>query len=356
MSLAFAAGVALTFFIVMQTMLTAATRSVDGGLPYKTTSAIFMQELIKLTFACWYWFTYDYRGGGYNGLGRFTVRNFAMFAIPGMTYALQNSFVYIAITLLGPPTFQVFSNFKIITTAILFSWVLKRRLTVIQWLSVVLLFMAMVVAKLGMFFESEEDSAWGSRGEFYFGCILLIINSTLSAFSGICNEWLIKKIDPEAPLQFKNMQLYFFGVVLNILGGLVQSRPAGNGGFFAGFTPTVWIIVLNNAALGISVSYIMKYANNLVKCFTGAVAVYIASTLSAYFFDEKIDVSFMCGVVVFSIAFYLYFGDHNNILKREWQPVPAVAPAPADVEMGERTNGDVEEVADLLEDDDVKES
>ena len=43
-------------------MLTAGTKSA-GGLQYKTTSCIFLQELIKLMFATWFWFTYNYRKG-----------------------------------------------------------------------------------------------------------------------------------------------------------------------------------------------------------------------------------------------------------------------------------------------------
>jgi hypothetical protein len=65
------------------------------------------------------------------------VRDFVMYAIPGLTYALQNSIVYYAITILGPPTFQVMSNFKIVTTAILWRLILSRKLTIIQWLAVV---------------------------------------------------------------------------------------------------------------------------------------------------------------------------------------------------------------------------
>mmetsp|Transcript_7916 Transcript_7916/g.19414 ORF Transcript_7916/g.19414 Transcript_7916/m.19414 type:complete len:281 (+) Transcript_7916:365-1207(+) len=246
-----------------------------------------------------------------------------MYSVPGLTYALQNSIVFTAIAMLGPPTFQVFSNFKIVTTAILYRLILPNRgLTIIQWLAVVLLFISMVISKLGVFTASDaksEGGAWADQSELILGGGLLIVNSTLSAFSGVFNEWLIKKIDPEAPLQFKNMQLYFFGVVLNLLGNILQSSPgagdAESDGFFSGFTPLVWIIIFNNAALGISVAYIMKHANNVVKCFTGAVAVYIATYLSSKFFNETIDVAFMCGVVVLTVALYLYMGDHNKVLK-----------------------------------------
>ncbi|GAB5357113.1 hypothetical protein AAMO2058_000346600 [Amorphochlora amoebiformis] len=323
---AFGAGAALTFFIVTQTMLTAATKT-DDGLPYKTTSAILLQEIIKLSFASAFWFNFDYTKIN-NGLPNLTVKNFLMYSVPGLTYAFQNSIVYSAIAILGPPTFQVFSNFKIVTTAILHRMILKRSLTIIQWLAVVLLFTAMVISKLTVFSNSGQSGAWAGREELIFGAGLLVVNSTLSAFSGVFNEWLIKKIDPDAPLQFKNMQLYFFGVVLNFLGNMFQGgQGTSDDGFFTGFTPLVWIIIINNAALGISVAFIMKYANNVVKCFTGAIAVYIASCLSSIFFNETIDVAFMCGVVVLTVALYLYMGNHNNLIKAQWEQQVRAPPA-----------------------------
>jgi len=313
---AFGAGVALTTFIVTQTMLTAATKQ-EGGLPYKTTSAVLLQEAIKLAFALGYWVYFDYKKH-YDGLSNFNVKDFLLYSIPGLIYACQNSLVYTAIAILGPPTFQVFSNFKIVTTAVLYRLILPNRgLTVIQWLAVLLLFTSMVVVKLGVFSNTEQAGAWASKSELIFGAGLLVINSTMSAFSGVFNEWLIKKIDPEAPLQFKNMQLYFFGVVLNLIGNMLQSAPGtlANDSFFSGFSPVVWLIIFNNAALGISVAYIMKHANNVIKCFTSAVAVYIATYLSSQFFNEVIDTAFMCGVVVLTVALYLYMGDHNKVIK-----------------------------------------
>jgi len=318
---AFGAGAALTTFIVTQTMLTAATKTAQG-LPYKTTSAVLLQEAIKLAFATGYWLQFDYKKR-YDGLGNFNMKNFLMYMIPGLIYACQNSIVFTAIAILGPPTFQVFSNFKIVTTAILHRIILPNRgLTIIQWLAVALLFISMVISKLGVF-TSEQGSGWASQQDLIFGGGLLIVNSTMSAFSGVFNEWLIKKIDPEAPLQFKNMQLYFFGVMLNLIGNMLQSAPGTDAeeGFFAGFTPVVWLIIFNNAALGISVAYIMKYANNVIKCFTSAVAVYIATYLSTKFFNETIDLAFVCGVVVLTAALYLYMGNHNKVLKAHFETI-----------------------------------
>eukprot|EP01052_Picozoa_sp_SAG31_P060215 SAG31_NODE_19415_length_603_cov_0.587302_1_plen_72_part_10 len=45
---------------------------------------------------------------GDNGLNGFTWRRFFLFALPGLSYAIQNNMVYFALVYLDPPTFQVF--------------------------------------------------------------------------------------------------------------------------------------------------------------------------------------------------------------------------------------------------------
>mmetsp|Transcript_15765 Transcript_15765/g.38876 ORF Transcript_15765/g.38876 Transcript_15765/m.38876 type:complete len:378 (-) Transcript_15765:448-1581(-) len=315
------ATMTLVFFSVTQSMLTAATRSSSGRLEYQTTSAVFLQEMIKLCFSTCHWYNYSYRDHtAYDGLASFNIFNFILYMVPGLTYAIQNSISYYAIALLGPPTYQVMGNFKIVITVILFRMILHRKLTIIQWLAVVLLFLSMVISKMTAFTSKgdEVDGSWSSKTDLQLGFMLVLINSCLSAFSGVFNEWLIKRLDPEAPLQFKNMQLYFFGVFLNIIGGFVAIGKANGAGFFTGFTPLVWIIILNNAGLGISVAFIMKFANNVYKCFAGAVSVYLSTYLSSLFFGERIDLPFVCGVINLSVALYMYMGDHNKILKEKW--------------------------------------
>mmetsp|Transcript_20107 Transcript_20107/g.37784 ORF Transcript_20107/g.37784 Transcript_20107/m.37784 type:complete len:135 (+) Transcript_20107:83-487(+) len=61
----------------------------------------------------------------------------------------------------------------------------------------------------------------------------------------------------------------------------------------------------------------MKYADNIVKCFSTAAAVFISAVLSSFLFKFPLDLPFMVGLFVYSTAFFLYFGNHNPILRKE---------------------------------------
>ena len=59
--------------------------------------------------------------------------------VPSILYTLQNSLQYFSMSRLSAPVFQVLYQLKIVTTAIFSVTLLARRITVLQWLSVVML-------------------------------------------------------------------------------------------------------------------------------------------------------------------------------------------------------------------------
>jgi len=81
-----------------------------------------------------------------------------------------------------------------------------------------------------------------------------------------------------------------------------------------GISRLVVCIILNNAAVGLSVAFIMKYADNIVKCFSTAAAVFISAVLSSYLFNFPLDIPFVVGLLLYSSSFFLYFGKHNAVL------------------------------------------
>merc|ERR1712241_1619052 len=46
------------------------------------------------------------------------------------------------------------------------------------------------------------------------GCLFAVVGSTIAASGNVYCEWLVKQ-QPEESIHFQNMQLYFFGIVLN---------------------------------------------------------------------------------------------------------------------------------------------
>ena len=104
----------------------------------------------------------------------------------------------------------------------------------------------MAITKLCTDVGHREDGSHTSRQ--VRGIAILLVNGCLSGASGVLNEYLIKMTDPQAPLMFKNMHIYFFCA----LTALPTWKP--NDGSRWG--PLAISIILVNAATGLSVSLV----------------------------------------------------------------------------------------------------
>ena len=197
------AFVALSVLATQATLLVRWSRNAEGQLPYDSATAVLTTEAVKLSVASLVWSRSRSRGSEYDGLAGCTPGRVLMFGAPGLLYALQNNIVFAALTYLDGPTFNMFASFKLITTAIFHRIVLQSRKTEAQWIGLLLLFLSMATTHATTDLRSN-----GGASDFALGVLLVLVNSSLSGLSNVMNEWLLKRQDPEAPLMFKNMQLY----------------------------------------------------------------------------------------------------------------------------------------------------
>ena len=62
-----------------------------------------------------------------------------MFIVPSAIYLVQNNIQFLFLKYVDPSTYQILGNLKIATTGILFRVFLKRYLSKVKWLSLMLL-------------------------------------------------------------------------------------------------------------------------------------------------------------------------------------------------------------------------
>ncbi|EOD20295.1 hypothetical protein EMIHUDRAFT_242180 [Emiliania huxleyi CCMP1516] len=289
------ACVALTVLATSQSLLVEAAKARGGGkIPYDTSAAVLLTEALKLGIALCTWL-WQRKSLNYTGLESFQLVSWptAAYAVPATFFIVQNNLVFLALSLLDPPTFQLWACFKIIPVGVLARLMLGQRRSSVQWVSLLLLSLGMGVT------TTKQDSGAGTKAttennptDSQSGKS----NGCLSALSSVLNEWLIKVQDPRAPLMFKNMQIYSWGVLTAAayshtlftapLGGLVRG-----------------LIVLNNAAVGLCVSAVLKYADNLTKGFSTSASVLLASVASSVAFGFVPSRAFLLGA---AFAFYLH--------------------------------------------------
>ena len=111
-------------------------------------------------------------------------------------YTIQNNLVYVAMSMLDPPTFQLWACWKLIPAGLFARCMLGQRLSRVQWVALVLLALGMATTKLT---ARAGHGTWRQTQ----GIGVLLVNGCLSGASGVTNEYLIKLSDPRAPLMFK---------------------------------------------------------------------------------------------------------------------------------------------------------
>ena len=103
----------------------------------------------------------------------------AFFALPALCYFISNNCMFVIIRELGPTTFQIMNNLKVLATGVLMHVFLGRKLTWIRWKALLMLVLGSCVTQL----RTEEEPS-GSE----LGYILVVVNSFVSGAGGVISD------------------------------------------------------------------------------------------------------------------------------------------------------------------------
>ena len=216
----------------------------DGTFPFHESSAVFVTEFGKLALAGLllgraYIKSSSDRGGDDtdNEIGndngkrpdgetfKFSQSIILKMAVPGLLYSISNILAYSTTGLLGSTNYQLFSNMKVIITAVVFRLVMEKKLKVIQWFSLILLTIALLVAsdkKVNTNNNSIEEEE-GEKKSFTIGLILMVVASFCAAGAGIYSEFQLKNAKQHPMLQ--NLVLYFWSCLFCAIKFTTEARP-----------------------------------------------------------------------------------------------------------------------------------
>ncbi|GAB2291661.1 hypothetical protein Dimus_025917 [Dionaea muscipula] len=107
---------------------------------------------------------------------------------------------------------------------------------------------------------------------------------------------------PRRNINVQNFWLYIFGMAFNAIAMLVQDFDAVvNKGFFHGYSFITVLMIVNHALCGITVSMVMKYADNIVKVYATAVAMLLTAIVSMFLFRFHLSLAFFLGSMLVSV-------------------------------------------------------
>lgn len=291
---------------------------VQTGPMYASSTAVTSMEALKFVTCL---SVVAYERGGIMGLAS-TVQNeiisqpleIAKLAVPSLIYTIQNNLLYYALSHLDAATFQVGYQLKILTTAVFSAIVLGRRLTRMQWFSLVILTIGVSLAQLS---TAKND---GTKSNTTMGFIAVILAAAMSGFAGVYFESILK--NSGTSVWVRNIQMGFSSILLGLVSiyGSGELPGVRENGFFYGYNNVVIAVIVLQAVGGLVVAVVVKYADNILKGFAASFSIVTSCFLTYFMFDFHPTWMFVMGAVLVSVSMYLY----------SYTPTPTpVAPAPA---------------------------
>ncbi|GMP43713.1 hypothetical protein CsSME_00012971 [Camellia sinensis var. sinensis] len=302
----------LTILTSSQGILTTLSQS-NGGYKYDYATVPFLAEVFKLIVSSFFLWREFQRPTP----PRMTTdwKSVRLYPIPSIIYVIHNNVQFATLTFVDPSTYQIMGNLKIVTTGILFRMFLKRKLSNLQWMAIVLLAVGTTTSQAKGCGEASCDSLFSSPIQ---GYMLGILSACLSALAGVYTEFLMKKNNDS--LYWQNVQLYTFGAIFNMARLLLDDF---RGGFhrgpwwqrlFNGYSITTWMVVLNLCSTGLLVSWLMKYADNIVKVYSTSMAMLLTMVLSTLLFTFRPTLQLFLGIIICMMSLHMYFAPVNMLL------------------------------------------
>ncbi|KAL9434551.1 hypothetical protein AB3S75_029235 [Citrus x aurantiifolia] len=313
----------LTILTSSQGILTTLSQS-NGGYKYDYATVPFLAEVFKLVVSS----VLLWRELRMPSSPKMTTewRSVRLFPIPSIIYLVHNNVQFATLTYVDTSTYQIMGNLKIVTTGLLFRLFLRRRLSMLQWMAIVLLAVGTTTSQVKGCGEALCDSLFAAPIQ---GYLLGVLSACLSALAGVYTEFLMKKNNDS--LYWQNVQLYTFGAIFNMFRLLLDDFRGGfeKGPWWQrlcdGYNITTWMVVFNLGSTGLLVSWLMKYADNIIKVYSTSMAMLLTMVLSVYLFNFKPTLQLFMGIIICMMSLHMYFAPPGMLVD-----IPSTAKAAPD--------------------------
>lgn len=199
--------------------------------------------------------------------------------------------------------FQVTYQLKILTTAVLSVIMLKKQLSKVQWVSLVVLFIGVSTVQLQP--ENLVTSKSSVPQNPFIGLVAVVTACIMSGFAGVYFEKILK--GTQQSVWLRNVQLGGIGTVVGyITMELNDGMTVREKGFFYGYDKWVWFVILLQSCGGLIVAVVVKYADNILKGFATSAAIIISCIGSMFLFSFSLSKEFTLGATLVIVATYLY--------------------------------------------------
>ena len=303
----------LLFFTVSATIFTEASKLDDGTYPYNTFVIPCVVEAVKLGFSSAVLVTQRLVSSTSTRSLSFSFQRFVAYSFPAFCYFVSNNCMFYIIRCLGAPTFQILNNLKVLSTGVFMYIFLDRKLSWMQWKALIVLVVGCMVTQLGVTTDGEEDRV-KHQSSVLTGYSLVLVSAVASGAGGAFSEKLLKgkglnqANSVQETIHWQNVQLYVFGLTFGLVCLYLDGKGTGQPGqgVFYGFNAYAYATVTTLAICGLLVSFILKYLDNVAKCFCAALSMLCVALLDSAMKHEWVPIRVTLGIVLTGIALEQY--------------------------------------------------
>ena len=278
----------------------------DGAVSYNPASVVFLTEITKLAI-CSCVVAVGYRINPLAVVAQIAHQGHLF--LPSVLYVIQNNLLFFGAKRLPSLLYILCCQLKILTTAIMSNLILGTKLSTKQYLYLFLLVFGIVVVQgQGDLKGLDEVPVTGTL----FGLLAVVLASLTSGTAGVLLEKIFKTASPSSTTTVhtvwtRNVQLSCISIPFALFVGYSQDfKGMANGAFFEGYDAIVWCVVILQAAGGIIIAYVMRYAGNILKCLAIAMSICCCAVYSVLSGELEPTANLVAGVsfVCISIAGY----------------------------------------------------
>lgn len=281
----------------------------DGHYQYNIVMVVLMTEVLKL-FAS---ITLYCRDNRLINLCQEVTENkkvLLLYMIPSFLYCLYNNLAFINLAAFDPTTYYVLLQFRVVMTGIIFQVVFKKKLSLKQWFSLVLLTIGCMVKHMDLDFSANIFNA---KVNLNINIILVFVQTICSCLAGVYNEYLLKEQGANINIFAQNVFMYidsiFWNLIIFILFYLSENSSSdmvNTADVSILMQPKVILIMLNNTAVGIITSFFLKNLNSILKTFASALELIFTAVLCWLIFSIPIHLNTVISITMVSYAVVLY--------------------------------------------------
>eukprot|EP00927_Polykrikos_kofoidii_P060294 TRINITY_DN55308_c0_g1_i1.p1 TRINITY_DN55308_c0_g1~~TRINITY_DN55308_c0_g1_i1.p1 ORF type:complete len:620 (+),score=96.49 TRINITY_DN55308_c0_g1_i1:51-1862(+) len=295
--------------ICADTLASRVAQTHHGSYPWNPALIVLIVEALKLVMSmgCHCASSWSVRGSAETRtLSPLVCFNTSLRILPvAMIYAGNNWLAFIVLAKVQLSDYVVWRNTNIFFNALLWTFILQRRLNWNKWIGVVYLFVGCCLNSLG-----ANSLLRGSLG---FPTLLILLLAFDSALAAVLNEAVLKKRPCSAiGVDGINILLYTQTFCFVLAGLIVQKLWSGLSirqemeVFCSNLDRSAAALIAIQALLGIVVSRVLLYADSMAKTLAGGVREVVQVVVAPLFVTSRLDWRSFPAVIWIALAVVMY--------------------------------------------------